>query len=228
MRKRRDLVEVFGYAPDDLTDTARRLWQVGGCPYMNKPCTKHNHDQSIIYGTCTVTSPYGDLPICPSRLYEKNYETLRVISKDAFGEKTPFYLYDQFIENRDTFKTGVVALGTNSGKEVKVKKVMSMDWVLAKIEGSKLVEYVGVEVQSIDITGNYRDAWYAYKNLGENIGRNSIPTSNHGLNWANVHKRLIPQLIRKSVVYSESKLGLSNLLSVNSVMAGAVILDFSC
>ncbi|MEN8217122.1 MAG: hypothetical protein ABFS56_12290 [Pseudomonadota bacterium] len=33
-----------------------------------------------------------------------------------------------------------------------------------------------------------------------------IPTSNHGLNWANVHKRLIPQLIRKGVIYSRSKL----------------------
>lgn len=206
MKNRKDLVEVFGYAPDDLTDTARRLWRVGGCPYMNRACTKFNHDQSVTYGTCSVTSPYGDLPICPSRLYEKNYETIRAISQDAFGDDIPFLLFDEFIEHRDTFDVGVVALGTNSGREVQVGRIMSMDWVLAKIEGSTLVEYAGVEVQSIDITGNYRDAWHAYKSLGQTPGRNSIPSSGHGLNWANVHKRLIPQLIRKSVVYGGSKL----------------------
>ena len=205
MKNRKDLVEVFGYAPADLTDTARRLWRVGGCPYMNKACTKFNHDQSIIYGTCSVTSPYGDLPICPSRLYEKNYETIRTISKDAFGEDIPFLLFDEFIQKRDIFDVGVVALGTNSGREVQVGRIMSMDWVLAKIEGSRLVEYVGVEVQSIDITGNYRDAWHAYNNLKKASSNKPIPSSVHGLNWANVHKRLIPQLIRKSVVYGGSE-----------------------
>lgn len=206
MKKRRDLVEVFGYAPNDLTDTARRLWKLGACPYMKKPCTKINHDQTVTYGTCSVTSPYGDLPICPSRFYEHEYQTIRNVSHDAFGKEVPFYLFDEFVANRETFTEGVVALGNNSGREVQVGKVMSMDWVLAKIDGSNLVEYVGVEVQSIDITGNYRDAWHAYNNLKQASEANSIPSSNHGLNWANVHKRLIPQLIRKSVVYSGSKL----------------------
>lgn len=82
-----------------------------------------------------------------------------------------------------------------------------MDWVLTRINHTELVEYVGVEVQSIDITGNYRDAWHGYKNLpSTNIPIDEIPSSNHGLNWANVHKRLIPQLIRKGVIYSKSKL----------------------
>jgi hypothetical protein len=33
-----------------------------------------------------------------------------------------------------------------------------------------------------------------------------VPSSGHGLNWANVHKRLIPQIIRKGLVYSRSNL----------------------
>jgi hypothetical protein len=94
----------------------------------------------------------------------------------------------------------VVALGQNSGKEVKLSS-MSMDWVLAHIYHGKLQEYVGIEVQSIDITGNYRDAWYAARDKKE-----TIPPSAHGLNWANVHKRLIPQIIRKSLLYSKSDL----------------------
>lgn len=78
-----------------------------------------------------------------------------------------------------------------------------MDWVLAKVVNQQLVEYTGIEVQSIDITGNYRDNWYAYKNIQEDA---VIPKSEHGMNWANVHKRLIPQIIRKSLIYSRSQL----------------------
>jgi hypothetical protein len=97
----------------------------------------------------------------------------------------------------------VVALGQNSGREIKIGKSMSMDWIIAKIENDRLIEYVGVEVQSIDITGNYRDNWNAYSQLATNP-LVPIPDSEHGLNWANVHKRLIPQLIRKGLIYSRS------------------------
>ena len=84
-----------------------------------------------------------------------------------------------------------------------------MDWVLAKLENSTLIEYIGIEVQSIDITNNYRDCWYAYKNLTSKT--RTIPASEHGMNWANVHKRLIPQIIRKGVVYSSSEFVRSGL-----------------
>jgi hypothetical protein len=51
-----------------------------------------------------------------------------------------------------------------------------MDWVLAKIVDGSLAEYIGVEVQSIDITGNYRDAWYAARDR-----KTEFPPSAHGL-----------------------------------------------
>lgn len=205
MRKKKDIVELFGHLPEDTTSKTRLLWNLGACPFINKGCTKINHDQTITYGTCSVTSSYGDIIICPNRLYANNYASLRKVSTDAFGN-TPFLLYDEFIEKRDQFQTCVVALGKNSGKEVQIGKSLSMDWVLVKIENSVLKEYVGVEIQSIDITGNYRDSWYYYKNLSENDPiSDERPSSGHGLNWANVHKRLIPQIIRKGVVYSRSK-----------------------
>ncbi len=78
-----------------------------------------------------------------------------------------------------------------------------MDWVLARIGNLKLTEYTGIEVQSVDITGNYRDAWRSYRRLREN---DVVPSSEHGMNWANVYKRLIPQILRKSLVYSRSSL----------------------
>jgi len=211
-RPKKDIVEIFGYAPDDLSNVSRSLWNLGACPFIEKACTKTNHDQTIIYGTCSVTSPYGDCIICPNRMYENRYASLKRVAIDAFGDSLEFLTYEEYIPRRNDLSECVVALGQTSGKEVKLGTSLSMDWVLARVDNGDLVEYVGIEVQSIDITENYRDNWYAYKNLTSSD--TLIPKSGHGMNWANVHKRLIPQLIRKGLIYSRSNLVASGLYFV--------------
>lgn len=177
MAKRRDFVEIFGYSPTDTTKHARTLWQLGACPFINKACIKINHDQTIIYGTCSVTSPYGDVVICPNRLYADEYKSIKRVAVDAFGEGTEFLLFDEYIQRRGDVDDCIVALGKNSGREVQVGRAFSMDWVLAHIIDGELHEYAGVEVQSIDITGNYRDAWHAYNTLPQNPTKTSLPSS---------------------------------------------------
>ena len=211
MSPSRDLVEIFGYAADDATEFARSLWRLGGCPFTGRGCIRFNHDKSIVYGTCSATSPYGELMICPNRLYADNYAVIRRVAADAFGPAIPFYLFNQYVEQRPMLETCVVALGAYSGREVRVGGSLSMDWVLVLLRHHKLLEYVGIEVQSIDITGNYRDAWHAYNRIHLDSVSVTIPLSQHGLNWANVHKRLIPQLIRKGTVYASSSLVRSGL-----------------
>ncbi|MGD9842724.1 MAG: restriction endonuclease [Steroidobacteraceae bacterium] len=203
VKSTRSLVEVFGFAPDDHTATARKFWDLNACPFIGRACTKFDHTKTICYGTCSVSNSAQEVVICPNRLYENDYASIRQVSSDVFGDKVRMMFFDEFIKLDEKISDNadvVVALGQNSGKEVNLSQ-MSMDWVLARITKGVLQEYIGVEVQSIDITGNYRDAWYAAKNKEKNI-----PASQHGLNWANVHKRLIPQLIRKGLVYSKSKL----------------------
>ena len=199
-RPQNDIVEIFGYAPNDTSTVCRSLWTLGACPFVETPCSKSNHDKTIVYGTCSVTTRFGDCVICPNRLYANHFATLKEVSADAFGD-VPFYTYQEYIQHRSDPTACVVALGMHSGHEIKLQQSCSMDWVLAKIENARLAEYTGIEVQSIDITNNYRDNWYAYKNISENA---IIPRSEHGMNWANVHKRLIPQIIRKSLIYSRS------------------------
>lgn len=198
-RPNKDLIEIFGYEPDDARDECRMLWRLGACQFTGRQCTKHNHDKTIIYGVCAVTTPYGDCIICPNRLYAEDLLTLRTVSKDAFG-MTPFMTFPEYIKQASHADTVVVALGMHSGHEIG-GKAFSMDWVLARVEKNRLEAYTGVEVQSLDITGNYRDTWHAYRNIDKS---SEIPKSCHGLNWANVHKRLIPQIIRKSLLYSRS------------------------
>lgn len=201
----KDIAELFGHAPDDVTDSARSLWHLGACPFIKGQCTKINHDQTITYGTCSVKNNSAEIIICPNRLYADSCRTIRKVAEDAFGSDAEFCTFGEYIDKRSSSAELVVALGQNSGKEVKLGRSLSMDWVLAHIKQNKLMEYVGIEVQSIDITGNYRDCWHGYKEL-EKDRSIAIPSSAHGLNWANVHKRLIPQLIRKGLVYAKSSL----------------------
>lgn len=195
----RQLVEIFGYAAEDYSELARTFWALKACPFVGRSCTKFDHTKTICYGTCSVTNSDREVVICPIRLYENDYRAIRQVCQDAYGN-IPMLLFDDFLKVKPAESDCVVALGQNSGREVKLAK-MSMDWVLARISAGKLVDYIGLEVQSIDITGNYRDAWYGARDMAK-----TIPSSGHGLNWANVHKRLIPQLIRKGLVYSRSSL----------------------
>lgn len=205
-----DICEIFGFSPDDVTKECRNYWARGLCPFVGVKCTKFNHDKSVVYGVCSVVSSHEEVVICPKRLYAEGYKTLREVSFDAFGY-LPLYLVNE-IKALELVKEVpnemVVALGHSSGKEVQVgpsKNKLSMDWVLVKVVDGKATEMAGIEVQSIDITNNYRASWEAYKNIetNENV---EIPVSKHGMNWANVHKRLIPQIIRKGQIYADSEL----------------------
>lgn len=217
--KGRDIIELFGYAPDDTTDQAIRTWEERLCPFVGGQCSKTNHDQSLVYGTCSVSNGVNkengsEIIVCPKRLYANTHKIFSDVIRQAWPKQNKNLVVCGSIEElkEQAMKTEnpVIAFGQNSGKEIQVKSngTLSMDWVLQsyKVTENKLIpeEFVGIEIQSIDITGNYRDNWAAYKDLklGEEI--EEIPNSGHSLNWANVHKRLIPQIIRKGNIYEKT------------------------
>ena len=220
---KRDIVELFGYSPDDISNNAIDVWSSKLCPFRSQPCTKYNHDKSEVYGVCTVTNGIkkeegSEVIICPKRLYANFFQSLQDVAKVAWPNMELEFIadgssVDELYEKATKYDDVVVAFGQGSGNEISVNSPngkLSMDWVLqryAKNESGGLVavDFVGVEVQSIDITGNYRDAWSAYNQYKSSKNTTNIPDSGHGLNWANVHKRLIPQIIRKGNVYAESK-----------------------
>lgn len=211
-----DLSELFGFAPDDNSPRARALWKSGECPFVGGICVKHSHPQSdgkmAIYGSCSVKNNTRSGPeeviICPQRLYASDYETLKNCVRDATGEDLPVFSAKDFPALKKAGKLPkrcFVQFGHNCGKEISISNKglidLSLDWVMAEIADGKVVSLIPIEVQSIDTTGNYRDAWSAYSKQLKNI-----PDSEHGMNWANVWKRLIPQLILKGAVASTSKL----------------------
>jgi len=212
----KDIVELFGYRPNDVSATARQAFATEHCPFTNRVCTKTNHDQSIIYGVCSVTNgmktgPHDEVIVCPKRLYQKNYGIFDDLAKEVWGPETELVIGGtvEELRNRAINKARpAVAFGQHSGAEIAVNSngQMSMDWVIQSYKtelGLVADEFIGIEVQSIDITGNYRDNWAAYQAMKQNgsLPNVAIENSGHGLNWANVHKRLIPQIIRKGNIY---------------------------
>ncbi|ATF91349.1 Restriction endonuclease NotI [Cedecea neteri] len=65
----------------------------------------------------------------------------------------------------------------------------------------KLKEFVAVEVQTIDTTGNYRNG-----REGLLSPERTNPTTTVGMNWENVNKRILPQLIYKGQVLQREAL----------------------
>ena len=83
-----------------------------------------------------------------------------------------------------------------------------VDWVLARLDASgELIDFVAVEVQSIDTTGNYRAEREAYLE-----SRPFASTSTAGFNWENVNKRILPQIIYKGHVLRQEPLCQKGLL----------------
>ena len=209
-----DLCEIFGYAPDDTSEQARRQWKSQNCPFVGNTCIKHSHPQEgsvVVYGSCSVTNRtkigIEEIIICPQRLYANGYESLKRVAWDVLQTDLPLFMADEYSQRKkakalpDDF---VVVLGQRSGKEIMLSNPgfisLSLDWVLVRVVDSKIALVIPCEVQSIDITGNYRANWNAYSRELP-----LVPDSKHGMNWANVWKRLIPQLILKGSIASTSQ-----------------------
>ena len=98
-----------------------------------------------------------------------------------------------------------IPFGQRLGKELKVKSrdaSYSFDWIIAQVDGNgELLEFVAVEVQTIDTTGSYRrQSWdLQAAHCGDGIKGFAQPAAgkSSNFNYENVNKRILPQLIIK-------------------------------
>lgn len=199
-----NIIEFFGYAPQDRSPVAVQGRAQRHCPFLQQQCVKTLSDGEIS-GACTLKSKNGGPVICcPIRLYAKNYEILRDIARVAFGAVTPL-----MPANAITKESGecVAVFGKGWGKELRLPSrgrsgSYFVDWVLARVSATgELVNFVAVEVQSIDTTGNYRGEREAYLREQPFSGNSTA-----GFNWENVNKRILPQLIYKGHVLRQEPL----------------------
>jgi hypothetical protein len=228
--KKGDLVELFGFAPDDLSAPANKQWSSKECPFSAKRCDKKSHPlpdgACDIYGSCSATQGKGDAIICPKRMYGGNHLALRTVAQDAFGSDIPFYTrleYEKMLSNGNNPGRCVVARPETRVSFPESTSYVSLDWGMFLIEDDGTCQHMAtVEFQSMDITDNYRDTWKAYRDLKSGKTITVIPESAHGLNELNVHKRLSQQIIRKGNTIKTSKVCSKGLYFVITEEAFAV------
>lgn len=194
------IIELFGYGAADVSREAADSRARQRCPFIQSACTKMFRDGQLS-GVCTV-KPATEEPVicCPNRLYGDDYAVLRDVANSAFGRPLRLISATELRQSQQV-ESCVVVFGKRWGKELRLpnrgrRGSYSVDWVLALIDADgHLEQFVAVEVQSIDTTGTYRPEWNARMN-----GEVKPKTSKAGLNWENVSKRILPQLIYKGHV----------------------------
>lgn len=200
--------EFFGYRADDRSPTSVEAAERKQCPFLAETCEKTLSD-GLISGVCTV-KPITSGPVicCPIRLYADDYRILRDIADRAFSPGLPLHPgRSAAFEARTTGLPTIAVFGKRWGGELRLPKKDGfgnyfVDWVLALLnEDGALVEFVAVEVQTIDTTGNYRPS-----RLGLLSAERAVVPSTVGLNWENVNKRILPQLIYKGQVLQREEL----------------------
>lgn len=202
------IIELFGYAPGDSSAVAKSCRDGRLCPFLNAPCQKTLSDGALS-GVCTLEQKRGGPVICcPYRLYSDDYKILGDVAEIAFGPKCD--LHPGHLAAGAPKKSGrdrVAVFGKRWGKELRLPNRgrsggYFVDWVLARIDGrGQLSDFVAVEVQSIDTTGNYQEERKAH------LGGVPFPGwSTAGFNWENVNKRILPQIIYKGHVLRRERL----------------------
>lgn len=202
------IIEFFGYDPEDRSSAAAKARGTLECPFLRRQCVKTLSD-GLISGACTLKPvTAGPVICCPIRLYSNNYEILRDVARVSFGPEIPL-----ISGNTLTKESGecIAVFGKGWGKELRLPSrsisggrsgAYFVDWVLAHLSAAgELINFVAVEVQSIDTTGNYRAERDAYLKEKSFSG-----TSSAGFNWENVNKRILPQLIYKGHVLRQEPL----------------------
>lgn len=209
------IFEFFGYRADDRSDIAKHAADTEVCPISGETCQKSFND-GVVSGVCAI-KPITSEPVicCPIRLYADDYRILSDIADRVFGPNLKLVAgRDAVSYSIDNREACVAVFGKGWGGELRLPQKSKkggyfVDWVLAKIsEEGDLVEFVAVEVQTIDTTGTYRPGYDALKQDG------LVEKTTAGLNWENVAKRILPQLIYKGQILQREELCKSGLFFV--------------
>lgn len=209
--------EFFGYRAEDKTKAALQAAARKTCPFLGTFCTKILARNKDIAGVCTIrqkTEGSPDVICCPIRIYAENYKMLHEIARMAFRQPLSLYAGRAAVERARKEGGAIAVFGKGWGGELRLPQRRGtgsyfVDWVLARLDADgELAEFTAIEVQTIDTTGNYQTARQALLDRREQV------SDTVGLNWENVSKRIIPQLIYKGQVLQREDLCRTGLFFV--------------
>lgn len=174
------IAEFFNFSTKNDSIDWNDVLSTQHCGYLNKKCIKvRKSEPSISIGTCTVQ--YGkdnqEVIICPHRLIEK-----RRIFVDCIHLLT---LHEPGNELH------VIPEITIPGG--------SVDYFLASVRDKKVIDFVGIELQTLDTTGTVwpeRQRFLTDQNILEEPKEN-YGNKPYGMNWKMTAKTILVQLHHK-------------------------------
>jgi len=211
------IAEFFGYRAEDKSEISLQSTVKRKCPFLENQCSKVLSRDREIAGVCAIrqkTDNSATVICCPNRIYADNYKMLHTVSYRAFGEKLNLYAGRAAVTKAKEESGAIAVFGHGWGGELRLPQRKGtgsyfVDWVLAKLDSDgELKEFTAIEVQTIDTTGNYRTAREAL------LDNRRIVDDTVGLNWENVSKRIIPQIIYKGQVLQREELCKTGLFFV--------------
>jgi hypothetical protein len=169
------LGEVLGERAVKGADPAAKDFQ---CPFLKSRCVKRttNLSNEEPYPVCSIWRRPRDsdaelIFLCPKRFFAIDF--LQEVIEHCWSGDKP--------------------LNPRFAPEVKMKGFGNVDFVIADVDDDGAVtKFLSVELQAIDITGS---AFPLYEALRAGVDYEG--TKRPGLNWDNVYKRYVTQLIRK-------------------------------
>jgi hypothetical protein len=170
--------EIFGYSLEGTSSQGEEIQKRHWCPFLDQMCWKRSRRVSYPFGVCSVRHNEETVAVCPSRFWQ-NRKVFKQVAEHHFGSLNNLLLFE----------------------EINLHGIGRLDYVLVKHKplSSEIVDFVGVEVQTVDTTstGGLVEAFEAYMQ-DEDIGAKDY---SFGLNWANVWKRAFTQALMKGVVF---------------------------
>lgn len=175
------VVELFGYSTQRQKSVDwQRLVLEQICPYLSKKCIKIRKSKpEISIGTCSVC--YGRnqqlIIICPFRLLQK-----RQVFLDAL------HLLSLHKPGNELHIVSEVSIPGGS-----------VDYFLVSARRNKPVDFVGIELQTLDTTGTVWPARQQFLNkVGVQVEQDVLESDKKfGMNWKMTAKTILIQLLHK-------------------------------
>lgn len=171
------ITEILGEPAAQMRNPVNADYQ---CPFINSTCVKKSHRIAGPYPVCTVyhgggASRIGARPICvcPKRFY--GIDLVADVLKHCWPPDQP-------------------AQSPHVAYEVKMAGFGNVDMVIADIDPATgtVGTFVSVELQAVDLTGSVEPAYQGV------LHSHPVVDVSYNINWANVRKRFITQLINKA------------------------------
>lgn len=163
------------YYGEPLTDppsaTVRAAIQGEQCPFLGSRCVKsRKSDASQTIGSCIVKWDKAALIVCPKRLLQD-----RLIFKDCLS----------LLKGKGT-DVVIPEIGIPGG---------TVDYWVVRLQGDQIVDYLGLEIQSLDTTGS------VWESRVDALKGKLKDAYDYGINWKMSAKTILIQMSHKAPTF---------------------------